>query len=105
MRTSFHHQPEAQHFQTFSYPQAVQGRLPHLLGRWHPNNLHRTYFAKKIRTYYQASEQLRFMHDLGIPNFRVATVTTTAERMEKMLEALKLITDGRGSNMFLFTTR
>jgi hypothetical protein len=45
------------------------------------------------------------MHDLGIPNFRVATVTTTAERMEKMLEALKLITDGRGSNMFLFTTR
>jgi hypothetical protein len=29
MRTSFHHQPEAQHPKFFSYPQAV-GRLPHL---------------------------------------------------------------------------
>jgi hypothetical protein len=30
MRTSFHHQPEAQHPKIFSYPQAA-GRLPHLL--------------------------------------------------------------------------
>jgi hypothetical protein len=29
MRTSFHHQPEAQHPKFFSYPQAA-GRLPHL---------------------------------------------------------------------------
>ena len=32
MRTSFHHQPEAQHPKFFSYPQAA-GRLPHLFGR------------------------------------------------------------------------
>jgi hypothetical protein len=31
MRTSFHHQPEAQHPKFFSYPQAA-GRLPHLWG-------------------------------------------------------------------------
>ena len=31
MRTSFHHQPEAQHPKIFSYPQAA-GRLPHLSG-------------------------------------------------------------------------
>jgi hypothetical protein len=31
MRTSFHHQPEAQHPKFFSYPQAA-GRLPHLSG-------------------------------------------------------------------------
>jgi hypothetical protein len=42
------------------------------------NNLHRTYFAKKILTYYEAGRQQRYVHDLGIRNFRVATVTTTA---------------------------
>jgi hypothetical protein len=36
-------------------------------------------------------------------NFRVATATTTPERVVKMLVALRTITDGRGSNMFLFT--
>jgi len=32
-----------------------------------------------------------------------ATVTTTPDRVEKMISALRTITDGRGSNMFLFT--
>jgi hypothetical protein len=32
-RTSFHHQPEAQHLKFFSYPQAA-GRLPHLFPRF-----------------------------------------------------------------------
>jgi hypothetical protein len=41
--------------------------------------------------------------DLGIRNFRVATVTTTPERVEHMLESLKRITESRGSNIFLFT--
>ena len=66
------------------------------------NNLHRTYFAKKILTYYEASRQQRYVHDLGIRNFRVATVTTTPERVEMMLEALKRITNGSGSSTFLF---
>ena len=30
-------------------------------------------------------------------------MTATPERVEKMLAALRSITDGRGSNMFLFT--
>ncbi len=67
------------------------------------NNLHRTYFAKKILTYYEASREQRYIHDLGITNFRVATVTTTPERVEQMLEALNRISEGRGSSMFLFT--
>jgi hypothetical protein len=67
------------------------------------NNLHRTYFAKKMLTHYEANRQRRQVHDLGIETFRVATVTTTPERVEKMLEALRTITDGRGSSMFLFT--
>ena len=65
-------------------------------------DLYRTHFAKKLLTYYEASRQQRIMHDLGIANFRVATVTTTPERVEQMLEALKCITEGRGSSMFLF---
>jgi hypothetical protein len=66
-------------------------------------NLNRTYFAKKMLTYYEANRQQRHVHDLGIENFRVATVTTTPERIEKMIEASRGITEGRGSNMFLFT--
>jgi len=63
----------------------------------------RTYFAKKPLTYYEASRQQSYVHNLGIENFRVATVTTTPERVEQMLEALKIITEGTGSSMFIFT--
>ena len=61
-----------------------------------------TYFAKKMLTYYEANRQQRHVHDLGLKNFRVLTVTTTKERVERMLAALDAITEGRGSNMFLF---
>jgi hypothetical protein len=47
----------------------------------------------------KAGEHLR---EIGIPNFRVVTATTTAQRVEQMIEAQKEITNGRGSNMFLF---
>lgn len=67
------------------------------------NNSYRTYFSKKLLTYYEASRQQRYMRDLGIEHVRVATVTTTPERVEQMLDALNRITDGRGSSMFLFT--
>jgi hypothetical protein len=40
--------------------------------------------------------------ELAISNFRVATVTTTTRRVEEMIRALERITDGEGSNMFLF---
>ncbi len=65
-------------------------------------NAQRTYFAKKMMTYYEANRQQRHVHDLGLPNFRVLTMTTTPERVERMLAALDGITEGRGSNMFLF---
>jgi DNA-binding transcriptional ArsR family regulator len=68
-------------------------------------NAQRTYFAKKMLTYYEANRQRRHVHDLGIENFRVLTVTTGKERIERMVKALEGITDRRGSNMFLFTDR
>ena len=68
-------------------------------------NTHRTYFVKKMLTYYEASRQQRHVHDLGIENFRVLTVTTDRARIDKMLTALNVITDGKGSNLFLFTDK
>jgi hypothetical protein len=68
-------------------------------------NTQRTYFAKKMLTYYEANRQRRHVYDLGLENFRVLTVTTGPERVERMIGALEGITDGRGSNMFLFTDR
>lgn len=65
-------------------------------------NTYRTYFAKKMLTYYEANRQQRHVFDLGIDNFRVLTVTTDTSRIEKMLEALNVITGGKGSNMFVF---
>ena len=65
-------------------------------------NLRGTYIAKKLLTYYEASRQRQHVHELGIPNFRVLVETTTSERVEQMLDALREITDGKGSNIFLF---
>jgi hypothetical protein len=61
-----------------------------------------TYYTKKMLIYHEANRQDVHTRDLGIPNFRVATVTTTRERVEQMIEAQKEITNGKGSNMFLF---
>ena len=68
-------------------------------------NTYRTYFSKKMMTYYEANRQQRHVHDLGIENFRVLTVTTDKARVERMLEALDPITGGKGSNIFLFVDR
>ena len=61
-----------------------------------------TYYAKKMLIYYEANRAGEHVRELGIPNFRVATVTTTPERVEQMIDAQKEITNGRGSNLFLF---
>ncbi len=62
-----------------------------------------TYYAKKMLIYYEANRAGEHVRELGIPNFRMATVTTTPERVEQMIDAQKEITNGRGSNLFLFT--
>jgi hypothetical protein len=65
-------------------------------------NLQGTYIAKKLLTYYAASRQRQHVLELGIPNFRALVETTTAERVDQMLDAVDKITDGKGSNIFLF---
>jgi hypothetical protein len=66
-------------------------------------NKEQTYFAKKLLAYHAASREGEHVRELGMPNFRVATVTTTPQRVAQMIEAQEEITDGRGSNLFLFT--
>lgn len=61
-----------------------------------------TYFAKKMLIYYEAFKAGEHRRELGIDNFRVATVTTTPERVAQMIDAQMEMTNGRGSNMFLF---
>ena len=61
-----------------------------------------TFYAKKMLAYYEANRAGEHIGELGIPNFRVLTVTTTADRVRQMIEAQKELTDGRGSNLFLF---
>ncbi len=61
-----------------------------------------TYYAKKMLTYHEANRVGEHVEELGIPNFRVATVTPTLERVEQMIEAQRELTYGRGSNLFLF---
>jgi Replication-relaxation len=62
-----------------------------------------TYYAKKMLVYYEANRVGEHIRGLGVPNFRVVTVTTTPQRVEQMIEAQLEITNGRGSNLFLFT--
>jgi hypothetical protein len=43
-----------------------------------------THFAKKIATYLRVNREERHVRDLGIPNFRVTTVTSSAARVQRM---------------------
>ena len=60
-------------------------------------------FKKKLLTYHHGHEARHHSKLWGIPGFRVLTITKSAERVASMIEALKSITRGKGSNVFLFT--
>jgi hypothetical protein len=61
-----------------------------------------TYYAKKMLAYHEANRVGEHVEELGLPSFRVLTVTTSLSRVQQMIEAQKEMTDGRGSNLFLF---
>ena len=62
----------------------------------------RTSFARKLKTYYEGWKQKRHEEQLGIRQFRVLTVTTSPVRVQTMVEAVKAMTGGAGSSVFLF---
>jgi hypothetical protein len=61
-----------------------------------------TYYAKKMLAYHEANRVGEHVEELGLPSFRVLTVTTSKARVDQMIEAQKELTDRRGSNLFLF---
>jgi hypothetical protein len=62
----------------------------------------RTYYMHKLATYWYGWRQHRHAEQFGIEQLRVLTVTTSSKRIETMLDALRDVTNGKGSELFLF---
>ena len=66
-------------------------------------DLNQTSYVRKLLAYLAGGGKANaFGAHFGIGNFRVLTVTTSAERMAGMIAALKEVTGGTGSSQFLF---
>lgn len=63
-----------------------------------------TSILSKLLTYHRAWRDKLHVERLDWENFRVLTLTTSDKRIDSMMEAVKAITEGRGSSLFLFTT-
>jgi transposase len=59
----------------------------------------------KFATYYDGWKAERQVEQFGVKPLRVLMLTTSAKRVENMLAVLEEITEGRGSNFFLFGHR
>lgn len=64
----------------------------------------RTYFKHKLAAYYHGWRQKRHVEQFNIEQLRVLTVTTSEKRVETMLDALREVTQGKGSDLFLFAS-
>jgi hypothetical protein len=62
----------------------------------------RTHYMHKLATYWYGWRQGRHEEQFGVKQLRVLTVTTSARRIETMLDALHEVTGGKGSELFLF---
>lgn len=62
----------------------------------------RTYFKHKLAAYYHGWRQRRHVEQFGVDQVRVLTVTTSVQRIATMLDALREVTQGKGSDLFLF---
>ena len=86
---------------SYFFVEADRGTMP--VTRSHPRQ---TSFQQKILGYLAGSRPVNtHAQHFGIGNFRVLTVTTTRERIATMVAALKAVTNGTGSNQFLFVDR
>jgi hypothetical protein len=60
---------------------------------------------RKLKTYYDGWRAQRHLEQFGVKQMRVLTVTSSQERVHNMVGAVRGITEGRGSNFFLFVDR
>ena len=63
-----------------------------------------TWYAEKLAAYYWGWKARRHEEQFGWDSFRVLTVTTSAARIEQMVDCVMALTEGRGSALFCFTT-
>jgi hypothetical protein len=61
-----------------------------------------THYMHKLSTYWHGWRQDRHVEQFGVKQLRVLTITTSARRIETMLDALHEVTGGKGSELFLF---
>jgi hypothetical protein len=92
----FENEPEHQQ-SAFFFLEADRGTMP--VTR---KGLAQTSFARKLLAYQETWRQGLHRAHLGIPNFRVLTVTTSRERVEHLVEACRSLAGG-GARLFLFT--
>lgn len=64
-----------------------------------------TSIKRKLAVYWEAWRQGRHADHFGIKQVRVLTVTGSEARVENMIEVVRDITGGKGSNFFLFADR
>jgi len=87
--------------QAYFFVEADRATMPVI--RSHPRQ---TSFHQKILAYLAgAGAGNAHGKRFGIGNFRVLTVTTSPQRIATMLDAVRLVTKGAGSNQFLFVDR
>jgi hypothetical protein len=58
--------------------------------------------AYKLATYYEGWKAEQHVKQFGVKQLRVAMVTTSAARIKNMLSVVDQITEGRGTNFFVF---
>jgi hypothetical protein len=69
------------------------------------SNLRQTSLYRKILAYRETHHQKLHTDLYNFKNFRVLTVTSSAERVRNCIEASKQATAGKGPNLFLFTDK
>jgi hypothetical protein len=60
---------------------------------------------RKLKTYYDGWRAQRHIEQFDVKQMRVLTVTSSPERVRHMVEAVRSISEGKGSNFFLFVDR
>jgi hypothetical protein len=61
--------------------------------------------AYKLATYHEGWKAEQHSKQFGVKQMRIAMVTTSAERVRNMIAVVRELTEGRGSNLFLFVDR
>jgi hypothetical protein len=83
---------------SYFFVEADRGTMP--ITRSHPRQ---TSFQQKLLGYLAGARPAnRHAEHFGVGNFRVLTVTTTPDRISTMIQSLRSVTNGNGSNQFLF---